>query len=130
LSEIREELTVSGINNRKTFASLIVAVTAGLAVAAIGQEAEPLGGAQLFIDTCGGCHGDGGEGGYGPPITSNNFVDDATKLVLRIINGGEVMPTFRHLPDEEIAVIANFVRTQLNENEDLIDAALVAAQRD
>jgi hypothetical protein len=40
------------------------------------------------------------------------------------------MPTFRHLPDEEIAVIANFVRTQLNENEDLIDAALVAAQRD
>lgn len=121
---------MSGNTYRRALGSFTAAAATVLTVAAIGQEPEPLDGNQIFVDTCGGCHGAAGEGGYGPPLTSNDSVDDSTKLVLRIINGGEVMPTFRHLSDEEIATVANFVRTQLNENEDLIDAALVAAQRD
>jgi len=125
-----EDETLSGSTYRKAIGSLTAAAAIALTVSAIGQELEPLDGNQLFIETCGGCHGAGGEGGYGPPVTANDYVDNATKLVLRIIKGGEVMPTFRHLSDEEIAIVANFVRTQLNENVDLIDAAFVAAQRD
>ena len=121
---------MSASTYRRSIGWATAAAATVMTVAAIGQEPAPLDGNQIFIDSCGGCHGVAGEGGYGPPLTSNDFVDDPAKLVLRIINGGELMPTFMHLSDEEIAAVANFVRTQLNENVDLIDAAIVAAARD
>lgn len=108
---------------------LFLLAATSFTVPAAGQEAEPINGQTTFAETCGGCHGAGGEGGYGPPLTANAFVADAAAFVSRILNGGELMPRFAHLTDDEIAAIVNFVRAVLNDNTDLIDAAFVAAER-
>ena len=96
---------------------------------ATGQDATPIDGQTAFVETCAGCHAAGGEGGYGPPLTANAFVADAAAFVRRILNGGELMPQFSHLSDDQIAAIVNFVRTVFNDNTDLIDAAFVAEER-
>ncbi len=107
---------------------LILLAATSFTVPATGQEAAPVDGT-AYVDTCAGCHAAGGEGGYGPPLTANAFVADAAAFVLRILNGGELMPQFSHLADDQIAAIVNFVRTVFNDNTDLIDAAFVAAER-
>jgi mono/diheme cytochrome c family protein len=92
----------------------------------IGQEPD---GRATFVATCSGCHGASGEGGYGPPLVSNAFVANAENMVPRIVRGGELMPPFGHLTDAEIATIINFVRTDLNDYSDMVDAAFVARLR-
>ena len=107
----------------------VALAAACLALPAAGQDAGAIDGQTQFVETCAGCHAAGGEGGYGPPLTSNAFVADTAAFVSRILHGGELMPQFSHLTDEQIAAIVNFVRTVFNNNTDLIDAAFVAAAR-
>ena len=95
---------------------------------AVSQDATD--GRAIFATTCAGCHGLAGEGGYGPPLTANEFVAVSADLVIRILTGGELMPPLRHLSDAEIAAIVNFVRTELNELTDQIDTGFVADRRE
>lgn len=115
-----------------------IRLSRALAVAAIaGAIAAPFALAQapaeegraVYVGTCAGCHSEGGEGGYGPPLVSNGNVGDETAFVDRILNGGELMPALRHLPDEDIAMIVNFVRMVFNDFDNPIDAAFVAGRR-
>ena len=110
---------------------LVAAAFAVLAVvpATIAQEPSAEAGRALYVATCSGCHAEGGEGGYGPPLVSNNFVASPANMIGQILNPRELMPSFRHLSDEDIATIVNFVRMVFNDYDDAIDAAFVAAQR-
>ena len=105
------------------------ALLLAVALASVPSSAQEPDGRATFVSTCSGCHGAGGEGGYGPPLVSNAFVANAANMVPRIVRGGELMPPFGHLTDDEIAAIINFVRTGLNDNTDIVDAAFVAGQR-
>jgi mono/diheme cytochrome c family protein len=112
--------------NAISVAAPLLVLTASLAPS-LGQDA--VDGQALFVGACAGCHGAVGEGGYGPPLTDNEFIADAEAFVPRIVLGGELMPPFGHLADTEIAAIINFVRTELNEHSNTVDDAFVAGLR-
>lgn len=112
----------------RTFAAATLAALA-LATAG-GANAQDLDGRQLYVDTCAGCHGASGEGSYGPPLTSNAFLADASALVTQILFGRENMPPMGGaLDDAELAAVANFLRTVFNDYEGDVDAGLVAGLR-
>lgn len=85
---------------------------------------------QTYLDNCAICHGVAAEGVIGPTLAPNAFTADATEFVLQILRGDVQMPPFAdQLSDEEIAAIVNYIRTELQAYEELIDAAFVAALR-
>ncbi len=94
--------------------------------------APPPDGAALFVSVgCASCHGDRGQGGARTPrIAGNGFTFAPGNVVYQILEGGGPMPPFARLSDEEIAAIANFVRTELNPYTDLITADFVRRLRD
>ena len=72
-------------------------------------------GAELFKAKCARCHGENGEGGKGPNLTTEKkkakWKDSDEKLRNKIRNGGIIMPSFKSkLSDAEIKLIAEHVR--------------------
>ena len=72
-------------------------------------------GEELYRANCARCHGDNGEGGKGPNLTTENkkakWKDSDAKIVRQIQKGGFFMPSFRNkLTDDEIRSIAAYVR--------------------
>ncbi len=72
-------------------------------------------GETVFFDTarCAGCHGNEGEGGFGPTLAGNEYLAQIGGLLGIILGGFEEhgMPAFAAtLSDEEIAAVATFVR--------------------
>jgi mono/diheme cytochrome c family protein len=51
---------------------------------------DPNRGAEVFADTCAGCHGDGGEGGTGPRLVGSGL--DAETVAATIARGAGIMP--------------------------------------
>lgn len=109
--------------------SALVAGAAVVATAAIAQMPSADAARALYVSTCSGCHATGGEGGYGPPLTNNAFVEQPANMIGQMLHPRELMPNFASLSDEDIATLVNFVRTVFNNYTDLIDANFVAAQR-
>jgi cytochrome c oxidase cbb3-type subunit 3 len=71
---------------------------------------------ELFKANCARCHGNNGEGGKGPNLTTEKkkakWKDSDQKLVDKITKGGFIMPSFRKkLNAGEIKSIAAYVRT-------------------
>jgi len=101
-----------------------------LTVAQIGKDVRAHGQA-LYKDHCAACHGDDGQGGAGPngvvyaPLAGNRKVllETPANLIHIVVNGGFPpttagdprpygMPPFGpSLKDEEIAVLASYVRS-------------------
>lgn len=80
-------------------------------VSAAGLPSE-----ELFKTNCARCHGNNGEGGKGPNLTTEKkkakWKDSDQKLVDKITKGGFIMPSFRKkLNADEIKSIAAYVRT-------------------
>jgi len=80
------------------------------------SSAQKLSGKDLFISNCARCHGDTGEGGKGPNLTTEKkqakWKESDEKLVKKITNGGFGMPKFgKRLKPEEIKAIAAYVRS-------------------
>lgn len=87
-------------------AATVVALLAG--GAAMAQE----DGAALFQQHCAVCHGNEGQGLVGPNLAGNDNLEDADHVIRQILNGGQQMPPFRSvLNDEQIAAVATHVRT-------------------
>lgn len=110
-------------------AGLLAAAGAIIATASIAQMPSADTARALYVATCSGCHAEGGEGGYGPPLTNNAFIEQPENMIHQMLHPRELMPNFGSLSDEDIATIVNFVRTVFNAYTDLIDADFVAAQR-
>jgi mono/diheme cytochrome c family protein len=100
------------------------AAGAGVAAAAAGEQAYAAAG-------CAGCHGQEGGGGVGPALAGNANLNNATLVVTQILQGGETMPPFAdRLSDEEVAAVANYIRTAWgNMAAEMIAPADVAAMR-
>jgi mono/diheme cytochrome c family protein len=77
----------------------------------IGASAEPSEQVpQLFIANCAPCHGDQGQGGLGPSLHANPFVqtqtDDGLKAFLLAGRDDTAMPGFQgRLSEEQLASI-------------------------
>jgi len=60
---------------------------------------------------CASCHGVEGEGGSAPPIEGSRLVEISRRLLIRIVHGGQIMPSYGStMTDSDIAAIANYVR--------------------
>jgi mono/diheme cytochrome c family protein len=96
----------------------------GVAAAAEGEAVYAAAG-------CAGCHGPEGGGGVGPVLAGNANLNNASLVVRQILQGGDVMPPFAdRLSDEEIAAVANYIRTAWgNAAAEMIAPADVAAMR-
>lgn len=99
---------------------------------------------KLYHDECAGCHGDDGRGKHPyPDLRGNPVVQslDARDLILQILNGGfqattaanpypHSMPPFAaRLNDDEIARIADYVRTSWGNDAPVVIPPQVAALR-
>lgn len=86
-------------------------------------------GAQVFATAgCSGCHGANGEGGIGPALAGNADLANAAAVLAQIIHGGGGMPPFGQLPDDQIAAVANYIRTAWGNTTDITVEAVVAAR--
>ncbi len=117
--------------------------TAEAAVADAGPEAGAAGdvagvdpaiaglpdGEPLYVNNCGACHGEAGQGGAGPRLVGSRSVNNIQGMLTQIFYGSNLMPSFDFLSNEEIAAITNYVRTGLNSQTDLIGPDDVATFR-
>ncbi len=110
---------------------ILAAVAVGAAAfSGLAMAQDEPDGAALYANSCAGCHSAGGEGGYGPPLASNPFMEDAAAVVGQMLMPRELMPTFAStLSDEEIAAVVNFLRSDFNDYPADVDAAFVAGLR-
>jgi mono/diheme cytochrome c family protein len=69
-------------------------------------------GAEQYASQCAACHGDAGQGAFGPALAGSPTLSSASFVAGRIINGfvEHSMPPFGHLSDEQIAGISTFIR--------------------
>lgn len=69
-------------------------------------------GASAYASNCAACHGDEGQGAFGPALAGSPTLSSTSFVVGRIINGfvEHSMPPFGHLSDEQIAGISTFIR--------------------
>lgn len=102
-------------------------------------------GARLYLDNCGACHTVSGRGAPRtiPSLVGNSLVtaDQAGGLITVILKGARMpstreapsalaMPGFAHrLTDEEVAVLASFVRSAWTNDAGSVDEALVGKIR-
>ena len=84
-------------------------------------------GATLYMDNCGACHQAAGRGlpGVFPPLAGNGVVVAADPAnIIKVVDGGIAprggyipMPAFKdRLTDEQVATIANYIRTSWGNN--------------
>ena len=131
-----EEQNVSlaaGGPNRLRLAGIFLGVLGlGAGVMAVtNARAQAVDGAEVFATVgCSACHGANGEGGIGPALAGNADLANAALVINQILVGGGVMPPFAQLTDDQIAAVANYVRTSWgNQAEVMVQAADVAAVR-
>ena len=66
-------------------------------------------GATFYASSCSACHGDEGQGGFGPRLAEGEIISPQA-TVRQILHGGGGMPAFRgQLTSEQIAEVATFV---------------------
>ncbi len=97
-----------------------------------------------YLRWCGSCHGNAGEGKPPafPPLAGSEWLELPDRaLAMIVLHGlrGEIevagrayrgfMPPMRHLSDEDIAVIIEFVLSSWSDREPLIDAEQVSDLR-
>lgn len=72
-------------------------------------------GQQLFEKNCVVCHGSGGEGGVGVPLSLPSFInsvsDEYLKKTIRVGRPGRIMPAFPKLSDAQVNALATYMRS-------------------
>jgi cytochrome c oxidase cbb3-type subunit 3 len=72
-------------------------------------------GQQLFLENCGVCHGNSGNGGVGVPLALPDFInnvdDQYLKNTIRHGRPGRIMPSFNNLSDRQVNAIVGYMRS-------------------
>lgn len=92
-------------------------------------ERSPEASADLYAQTCAACHGETGEGGFGPALAGNAALEDAPQVIAQVLAGGGGMPAFAHLSDEKVAALVSYVRSSWGNRFPPVTPEEVAAQR-
>ncbi len=90
----------------------ITAAAFSLALAGCGGSTAGLLGADLYEQSCAGCHGAAGEGGLGTAVGpgSNAVSLSDEQLAAVIVVGPGSMPAFPRLTDEQIDSLVMYLR--------------------
>ena len=67
-------------------------------------------GEMKYNEMCARCHGADGRGGRGLNLIKHRRAHDDAELIDTILEGGNGMPTFKHLEDQTIADIISHIR--------------------
>jgi mono/diheme cytochrome c family protein len=101
-------------------------------------------GRQLFTANCAACHQAAGTGvaGVFPPLDGSEWVTGSPRVLANILLHGVdgeltvkgtvykgAMPGFARLSDDELAAVANYLRTGWSNKANAVDAALFADER-
>jgi mono/diheme cytochrome c family protein len=74
-------------------------------------------GADLYTHACQACHMSDGKGAVGagayPALAGNKKLAAPLYPVLVMLQGQKAMPSFSDLTDEQVAAVANYIRTNL-----------------
>lgn len=91
---------------------LTLVVAALIALSGCASSTAGLLGAELYEQSCAGCHGASGGGGLGPAIGpgSNSVGLTDEQLAAVIVVGPGSMPGFVRLSDEQVASLVAYVR--------------------
>ncbi|WP_291315236.1 cytochrome c [Desulfuromonas sp.] len=103
--------------DRRALATLLVAASASLILAAPLLGAEPEDRALELINAqgCRGCHSIGGQGGsLGPALDGVGARLDSHQVMRQLtdpkaLNEKSLMPSYKHLPQENLTVIADYL---------------------
>jgi cytochrome c oxidase cbb3-type subunit 3 len=91
--------------------AILLALTAMPAMAADGSA----NGEKLYNRHCAACHGFGGHGGVGVPLSLKSFLasvdDNYLGTSIRVGRPGRVMPAFRQMPEEDVKAIVAHLRS-------------------
>jgi len=123
---------------RSLFRAGGLALSAGLATAAVAQLSEPVfnfeSGQEIYEHICQGCHmpdakGASGAGMY-PALANNPKLRAPLYPVLVILRGQKAMPAFSELSDAQVAAVTNYIRSNFgNAGPGAVSADQVKAQR-
>jgi cytochrome c551 len=84
-----------------------------------GGGGGPTEGSEIFSQNCATCHGQAGEGGFGPELGGGAVAEaypDIEDQIAVITNGRASMPAFGgDLSDEQIRAVATFEREELGQ---------------
>ena len=93
-------------------------LTLVLMLAASVVNAAP-DGAALFHKHCAVCHGDGGVGGVGVPLSLASFMssvsDEYLKTTIRLGRPGRIMPSFPALSDAQLNALVELSLIHISE---------------
>ena len=126
---VRNSLSYLSVNDLNAMADYLKSIPpeSRLRTGRKAVDATRAHGAALYMDNCGGCHQATGRGlaGVFPPLAGNGVVvaPDAGNI-LKVVDGGISarggyipMPSFKdRLTDEQVADIANYIRTSWGNN--------------
>jgi mono/diheme cytochrome c family protein len=108
------------------------------------KRGKSVAGTDLYRSFCASCHqmNGKGDGSRFPPLVGSEWVTGNKNWLIRVlleglndtinVNGvsyNGLMPAYRFLRDEEIAAVANYIRTKLNPGNDAIKPDEVKAVR-
>jgi mono/diheme cytochrome c family protein len=76
-------------------------------------ESPPIEAAEIYADSCAGCHGDMRQGNPGPPLLPENLTQDVSVYADTITNGkGSIMPAWGNTFNEDIInALAEWLKT-------------------
>jgi len=77
----------------------------------------------VYTDNCAVCHGAEGEGGVGPALAKNGFVNGRAAVINQILYGAtdHGMPPFAPvLSDEEVAQVSTYIRNAFGNSAGLV----------
>jgi mono/diheme cytochrome c family protein len=99
-----------------------------------GWEFTERGGADLFNNVCAGCHQSDAKGAVGagayPPLAGNTKLASTDFLLGVVLEGLRGMPPVGDMmSDEQVADVANYVRTHFGNSYGPVSAAQVATAR-
>jgi cytochrome c551 len=67
--------------------------------------------AQIYADTCAGCHGAQGEGKFGALLKLAGTTHAAADLGAKIRAGGPVMPAFVNISEADATAVGEYIRS-------------------
>lgn len=90
-------------------------------------------GQQLFEKHCAVCHGSGGKGGVGVPLSLPSFIDSVSdeylKKTVRVGRPGRIMPGFPKLSDAQVNALAKYMRSWSDAPAVTFDPALITGDK-
>jgi mono/diheme cytochrome c family protein len=84
----------------------------GLSACGADSDYQPRAGLSaeaLYTQACAGCHGDRGEGKFGFLFSIADTALPAEEIVGKIRGGGQMMPAFPQINQEQAAALADYV---------------------